>query len=167
MPRQGRVQDKYIVCASSSCELRNRCYHPPMWVVQKNCGHPQAHRTTTLRPSNLTYSSLRRRICSVVNWAHNGSTVRSKPLTNRRCQWKPTPYLLTKEAPVPRRQGPESVLLPRKHTLNGRVDRGSDRVESRYQNRRESPSSITPTVRPLYGRQTSRTAASGGGSARL
>ena len=80
-----------------------------------------AHRTTTLMPSTLTYSSRRWRLCPIVISAHDGGTVGAKPLTNPRCFWTTTPHLLTPEAPVATRKGPKSANLLRKYTLNGRV----------------------------------------------
>ena len=41
------------------------------------------------------------------------STVGAKHLTSRPCPWTATPHLLTQEAPVARRKGPESVYLLR------------------------------------------------------
>ena len=54
-------------------------------------------------------------------WVPNRRTVGAKPFNNRLCQCTPTPHLLTQEAPVARRQRPESVYLLVKCTPNGRA----------------------------------------------
>ena len=90
-------------------------------ILKSESKQHHAHRTTTLMPSTLTYSSRRWRLCPIVISAHDGGTVGAKPLTNPRCFWTTTPHLLTQEAPVATRKGPKSANLLRKYTLNGRV----------------------------------------------
>ena len=122
--------------------------------------HPTAH--------NLTYSSRRWRLCSVVNWAHDGGTVGATPLTNRPCPWTATPNLPAQEPPVARHQGPESIYLRRKYALDGRATEGATASGPDTKvGANVSRSSYTPAVRPPYGPDTSRTAADGGGCARL